>query len=157
MHSMPTLDYEDKSNFYEDLRLAALGLVSGETDLIANCANLAALLFHSLPDINWAGFYLLRDGELVVGPFQGKPACVRIALGEGVCGTAASRRETLIVDNVENFPGHIACDVDSRSEIVIPIFIGKELIGVLDIDAPIAARFDEADRAGLETLLTVLP
>lgn len=156
MHSMPTLDYQDKPSFYDDLRLAAQGLVSGESDLIANCANLSALLFHSLPDINWAGFYLLRDGELVVGPFQGKPACVRIALGEGVCGTAASRRETLIVDNVENFPGHIACDVDSRSEIVIPIMAGKELIGVLDIDAPIAARFDEADRAGLETLITVL-
>lgn len=156
MLSLPQLDYQNKSVFYEDLRLAARGLVSGETDLIANCANLSALLFFSLPDINWAGFYFLKDNELVVGPFQGKPACVRIALGEGVCGTAAARRETLIVDNVENFPGHIACDVDSRSEIVIPIIKDRELIGVLDIDAPTPDRFDDEDRAGLEALVAIL-
>ena len=157
MFSLPTLDYSNKSNFYEDLRLAGKGLVSGESDQVANCANLAALLYHSLPDINWAGFYLFDGKELVVGPFQGKPACVRIAMGEGVCGTAAAERRTMRVADVEAFPGHIACDSASRSEIVIPLVDGKRLIGVLDIDSPLTDRFDQLDQNGLEAFAQILP
>jgi len=157
MFSLPTLDYSDKTAFYDDLRLAGKGLVANENNRIANCANLAALLYFSLPDINWAGFYLLEEGELVVGPFQGKPACVRIALGEGVCGTAASEQKTLRIADVEAFPGHIACDSASRSEIVIPLIKDGELFGVLDIDSPLPERFDESDQAGLETFAQILP
>ncbi|MEA5444531.1 GAF domain-containing protein [Gammaproteobacteria bacterium AB-CW1] len=156
MFSLPQLDYSQRESFYDDLRLAAMGLVAGEKQLIANCANLSALIYHSLPDVNWAGFYLMDDGELVVGPFQGKPACVRIRLGEGVCGTAAERRESLVVDDVDAFPGHIACDSASQSEIVIPLVRDGRLLGVLDIDSPHRARFDEQDRQGLEALITVL-
>lgn len=156
MFDLPKLDYSDRKAFYEDLVLAARGLVAGERNRIANCANLSALLFDSLPDVNWVGFYLLEDGELVVGPFQGKPACIRIALGEGVCGTAAERGETLIVDDVDRFPGHIACDSASRSEIVVPLRQNGRLVGVLDIDAPIPSRFDESDRDGLERLVSIL-
>jgi GAF domain-containing protein len=141
-----------KTEIYRELALQARGLFEGERDGIANAANLAALIFGGLDDLNWAGFYLLKDGELVLGPFQGKPACVRIALGKGVCGTAAERRQTLVVEDVEAFPGHIACDVASRSEIVVPLVRDGHLIGVLDLDAPIAARFDDEDRAGLEAL-----
>jgi L-methionine (R)-S-oxide reductase len=133
--------------------LAALdGLLAGERDLIANCANAAALLYNSLPELNWAGFYLYKGGELVVGPFQGKPACVRIALGRGVCGTAAARRATVIVPDVHAFPGHIACDAASNSEIVVPLVRDSALIGVLDLDSPRLARFDAHDAAGLEEL-----
>lgn len=156
MFDLPALDYSDKATFYDDLAMAARGLVAGERNLVANCANLSALLFDSLPDVNWVGFYLIDDGELVVGPFQGKPACIRIALGEGVCGTAAERGESLIVDDVDQFPGHIACDSASRSEIVIPVRQNGALIGVLDLDAPVSARFDDRDRQGLESLVTVL-
>ena len=131
-------------------------LVAGECNWIANLANTAALLYHSLPDINWAGFYLLREGELVLGPFQGKPACVRITLGRGVCGTAAERRTTLNVPNVHEFSGHIACDSASNSEIVVPLIRGSELLGVLDIDSPTLDRFDDADRAGLERIVRTL-
>ncbi|HEY4123187.1 MAG TPA: GAF domain-containing protein, partial [Rhizomicrobium sp.] len=113
---------------------------------------LSALIFNGLEDLNWAGFYLLRDGELVLGPFQGRPACVRIALGKGVCGTAAAQRKTIVVEDVEKFPGHIACDTASRSEVVVPLIAGGKLIGVLDIDAPITARFDDEDRRGVENL-----
>jgi GAF domain-containing protein len=128
-----------------------LGLLIGdERDFVANMANMAALLFHQLPDLNWAGFYLMRGGELVLGPFQGKPACIRIPLGKGVCGTAAAARETQVVPDVHAFPGHIACDADSRSEIVVPLIHGDALVGVLDLDSPKPGRFDEADRAGLE-------
>ena len=116
--------------------------------LIANFANTTSLLYHSLPDLNWVGFYLLKDGELVVGPFQGKPACVRIALGKGVCGTAAARRATDHRPNVHEFPGHIACDSASNSEIVVPLVRGDELLGVLDLDSPQLARFDAEDQAG---------
>ena len=123
-------------------------LLEGERDAIANFANTASLLYHSLPELNWVGFYLLKDGELVVGPFQGKPACVRIALGKGVCGTAAARRATVIVANVHEFDGHIACDSASNSEIVVPLLRGNELIGVLDVDSPKFARFDQEDRLG---------
>ena len=125
-------------------------LIGDERDFTANMANMAALVFHQLPDLNWAGFYLMRDGELVLGPFQGKPACIRIPLGRGVCGTAAATRETQVVADVHAFPGHIACDADSRSEIVVPLIQGGAVIGVLDLDSPRPGRFDEADRAGLE-------
>ena len=125
-------------------------LIGDERDFTANMANMAALLFHQLPDLNWAGFYLMKDGELVLGPFQGKPACIRIPVGKGVCGTAAATRQTQVVPDVHAFPGHIACDADSRSEIVVPLIADDVLVGVLDLDSPKPGRFDEADRAGLE-------
>ncbi|HET6891490.1 MAG TPA: GAF domain-containing protein, partial [Pyrinomonadaceae bacterium] len=130
-------------------------LLHGETDFIANAANLSSLIYHSLPDLNWAGFYLLKNNELVLGPFQGKPACVRIAIGSGVCGTAAQRHETIIVDNVHNFPGHIACDSASNSEIVVPVVKDAQLIGVFDLDSPSFARFDDDDAAGLNALVEI--
>jgi L-methionine (R)-S-oxide reductase len=130
-------------------------LLAGEHDLVANAANLSALLFYSLPDLNWAGFYFYKEGELVLGPFQGQPACVRIALGKGVCGTAAARRETIIVADVHGFPGHIACDSASNSEIVVPLVKDKQLLGVLDLDSPTVARFDEADAAGLNEIAKI--
>ena len=135
-----------------DLMQQAAGLFAGERDPWANAANLAALLFESLPDLNWAGFYFLRGGGLVVGPFQGRVACVRIALGAGVCGTAAAERRTVIVPDVHAFPGHIACDSASNSEIVIPLLAGSQLIGVLDLDSPSLNRFSSADAAILEPL-----
>jgi L-methionine (R)-S-oxide reductase len=131
-------------------------LTEGERDLIANLANTASLLYHSMPDLNWVGFYLLKDGELVVGPFQGKPACVRIAMGKGVCGTAAARRAVVVVENVHEFDGHIACDSASNSEIVLPIVRGNELVGVLDLDSPKFSRFDAQDQAGLEQIVAAL-
>jgi len=137
---------------WRELLAQAHALVDGETDPIANAANLAALLFDALPDVNWAGFYFLKEGGLVVGPFQGKPACVRIALGAGVCGSAALRRETIVVDDVHAFPGHIACDAASRSEIVVPLLRVGAVIGVLDVDSPCLARFNVADREGLEAV-----
>jgi L-methionine (R)-S-oxide reductase len=138
-----------------DLLQQAVGLFAGERDPWANAANAAALLFESLPRLNWAGFYFLRGGELVVGPFQGRAACVRIPLGSGVCGTAASRRETVIVTDVHAFPGHIACDAASNSEIVVPLLSGGRLIGVLDLDSPVPGRFDAEDARGLEALVAV--
>jgi GAF domain-containing protein len=141
-----------KSEIYRELALQARGLFAGERDWLANAANLAALIYGGLDDLNWSGFYFLKADELVLGPFQGTPACVRIAMGKGVCGTAAARRETLIVEDVDKFPGHIACDAASRSEIVIPLIKNGALVGVLDIDAPVPGRFDAEDRAGLETL-----
>lgn len=131
-------------------------LIGDERDFTANMANMAALLFHQLPDLNWAGFYLMRDGGLVLGPFQGKPACIRIPLGRGVCGTAAAMRETRLVPDVHAFPGHIACDADSRSEIVVPLIRDGAVIGVLDLDSPIPARFDADDQAGLEAAALLL-
>lgn len=145
-----------KPALYEQLVGELSGLIAGERDFIANLANSAALLYHCLPDLNWAGFYLLKDGELVVGPFQGRPACVRIALGKGVCGTAAERRTTQVVRDVHEFPGHIACDAASNSEIVVPLIRNGELLGVLDLDSPKLARFDEQDRAGLERFVATL-
>jgi L-methionine (R)-S-oxide reductase len=141
-----------KQQIYRELSLQARGLFEGERDAVANAANLAALIYSGLADINWAGFYLLKGDELVLGPFQGKPACVRIPVGKGVCGTAAQRRESIVVEDVEKFPGHIACDVDSRSEVVIPLLKDGRLLGVLDIDSPMINRFNEEDRTGLETL-----
>jgi L-methionine (R)-S-oxide reductase len=125
-------------------------LLDGESDPIANAANVAAILYHELPEINWAGFYFLRGSELVLGPFQGQAACVRIAIGKGVCGTAAERRETLVVADVGAFPGHIACDPRSRSEIVVPLVSGSVLVGVLDLDSPREGRFGSKDREHLE-------
>ncbi len=145
-----------KEDIYRPLIEQARRLLEGEPDLVANTANLAALLYHALPDINWVGFYFLRDGQLVLGPFQGKTACVRIPLGKGVCGTATQRRETVVVENVHKFPGHIACDAASNSEIVVPLIHEEELIGVLDVDSPRLGRFDDDDRAGLEAMAAVL-
>ncbi|QYE34712.1 GAF domain-containing protein [Polymorphobacter sp. PAMC 29334] len=144
-----------KTEFYADLAAQLRGLLGDETDPVANAANTAALIFMSLPDLNWAGFYFLRGGELVVGPFQGKPACVRIALGRGVCGTAAAERRTIVVADVHAFPGHIACDAASRSEIVVPLIRENVLIGVLDLDSPLPGRFDDDDRAGIERLAAI--
>lgn len=156
-------DAAAKERGYDELAQALQGLLSGERDPIANLANTAALLFGNLPKLNWAGFYLLASGsqELVLGPFQGKPACVRIAVGRGVCGTTAARRSTTVVPNVHEFPGHIACDSASNSEIVLPMIAAEgprkgELVGVLDLDSPIIARFDDLDRAGLERVVAVL-
>jgi L-methionine (R)-S-oxide reductase len=153
-------DFTNKDADYASLAEELNGLLAGEADTVANAANTAALLFDVLPDINWAGFYFLRareglDSELVVGPFQGKPACVRIPLGKGVCGTAAATRKTIVVRDVHEFPGHIACDAASRSEIVVPLIHGDRLLGVLDIDSPLLARFDDADRRGIERLAAI--
>lgn len=140
---------------YQDLVQQARGLLADEHHRVANAANLAALIFNNLADINWAGFYFLEGEELVVGPFQGQPACVRIAMGKGVCGTAAATRRTQRVADVHAFEGHIACDPASRSEIVIPLIMDDHVIGVLDIDSPIPSRFDADDQAGLEALARV--
>ena len=142
----------DPAERYSELLSQAQGLLAGERDFTANAANLASLVFHSLPDLNWAGFYWLKGGELVLGPFQGKPACVRIALGRGVCGTAAAERRTIVVPDVAAFPAHIACDSASRSELVVPLVHGTRVVGVLDLDSPHLRRFDETDARGLEAL-----
>lgn len=144
-----------KSELYAELLSQAKGLLHDEHDRVANAANFAALLYHSLPDVNWVGFYFMKGGELLVGPFQGKPACVHIALGKGVCGTAAQTRQTQRVPDVNAFPGHIFCDGDSLSELVVPLIHGGVVIGVLDLDSPKLARFDKEDQAGLEALANV--
>lgn len=140
---------------YRDLAEQLAALLAGEPDPIANAANTAALIYHGLPDVNWAGFYFLKGGELVLGPFQGRPACVRIPLGHGVCGTAAARGAAVVVPDVHEFPGHIACDPASRSELVVPLIERDRVLGVLDLDSPLPARFDEADRRGCEALVAV--
>jgi len=145
--------FDNKSELYESLNLQAQGLFQDENDLIANAANLSSLLFNTLDEVNWAGFYFFKENELVLGPFQGLPACIRIAIGKGVCGTAAETLKTQLVDDVHAFPGHIACDAASLSEIVIPIVRQGNLIGVLDIDSPITSRFDVEDQQGLENLV----
>lgn len=150
------IDSADKARLYRDLAGALEAVVSGESDGIANMANAAALLWESLPDINWVGFYRNIDGELVVGPFQGRPACIRIPFGTGVCGVAAQTRETQLVEDVHAFPTHIACDSASNSEIVVPLIRDGELLGVLDIDSPSLGRFDEDDRAGCERLAAIM-
>ena len=157
MHTLETPPAGDKATAYAELEKSLRALLDGEPDLVACAANTSALLYWSLPDLNWCGFYLVepRSGDLVLGPFQGKPACVRIPVGRGVCGTAAARRETVVVKDVHAFPGHIACDAASNSEIVVPIVHGDRLIGVLDLDSPRHARFDEADARGLEALVRV--
>ncbi|MCJ7421697.1 GAF domain-containing protein [Sphingomicrobium astaxanthinifaciens] len=146
----------DKPAFYDELAKALASLVAGEPDAVANMANASALIMEQLPDLNWAGFYRHVGGELVLGPFQGRAACIRIPLGKGVCGAAAATRETQLVEDVHAFPGHIACDAASRSELVVPILKDGALFGVLDLDSPIPARFDEEDRAGCERLVKVL-
>ena len=153
MHEITSDPTQPKPALYASVVAQTRALLEGERDAIANFANTTSLLYHSLPDLNWVGFYLLKDGELVVGPFQGKPACVRIALGKGVCGTAAQRRATVIVKNVHEFDGHIACDSASKSEIVVPLVRGNELLGVLDLDSPKFERFDTEDQAGLEQVV----
>jgi len=156
MFDLKPITAADKSALYAQLEQQLRALLVGERDFIANAANTAALLYHGLPDVNWVGFYRLLENELVLGPFQGKPACVRIPLGKGVCGMAAVRRQTVLVPNVHEFPGHIACDSVSNSEIVVPLVKDGQLIGVLDLDSPKFNRFDEIDQAGLEKLATVL-
>jgi L-methionine (R)-S-oxide reductase len=154
-YSSERYDFTDKRAGYERLAKELAALLAGESDPIANAANTAAILFDALPEVSWAGFYFLRGAELIVGPFQGKPACVRIALGRGVCGTAAARRTTLIVPDVNAFPGHIACDAASQSEVVVPLVAAEQVVGVLDLDSPRLSRFDEEDARGLERLAAV--
>lgn len=157
MHAVQDLSNLDKPALYRELEGSLRSLLAGEPDLIASAANMAALLYWSLPDLNWAGFYLVdpASGDLLVGPFQGKPACVRIPLGKGVCGTAAKERRTVVVPDVHAFPGHIACDAASNSEVVVPILRDGRLIGVLDLDSPQRGRFDDEDARGLERLVAV--
>jgi len=156
MHVVTSVAELSKANAYRELNRQFSAILAGERDGLANSANLAALLFNILPRINWAGFYFLRGRELVLGPFQGKVACVRIAIGRGVCGTAAQRREPVVVPDVDEFPGHIACDSASRSEIVVPLLFEQRLFGVLDIDSPELARFDSEDTTGLTELVNQL-
>jgi L-methionine (R)-S-oxide reductase len=156
MHVVNSTAQLPKAAAYREIQQQLAALFAGERNGLANAANMSALLYEALPNLNWVGFYFLQAGELVLGPFQGKVACVRIALGRGVCGTAAERRETIIVPDVNAFPGHIACDVASRSEIVIPLIQDGRLLGVLDIDSPQIARFDEEDRAGLNAAAALL-
>ncbi|VXB64444.1 Protein YtsP [Luteimonas sp. 9C] len=144
-----------KAEQYAALAAQARALLHGERDAIANAANLSALVYHALPDLNWVGFYLFDGTELVVGPFQGLPACVRIPLDKGVCGAAARTRETQRIDDVHAFPGHIACDSASRSELVVPLYAGERLVGVFDLDSPMPARFDAEDQAGIESLAAI--
>ena len=156
MFHVPVLS-TDPASFYSELRAQLEALIGDERDAVANLANAAALIWHTTPDLNWAGFYLRRqENELVLGPFQGKPACVRIAVGRGVCGTAVARGESVVVEDVDAFPGHIACDGASRSELVVPIRHAGRVIGVLDLDSPKIGRFTEADKVGFEGLVAVL-
>jgi GAF domain-containing protein len=144
-----------QDEMYEELVRQTKGLLEGERDLIANAANLSALIWQIVPDLNWAGFYFMKGGELVLGPFQGKPACVRIAVGKGVCGSAVSRRASMLVKDVHAFPGHIACDAASNSELVVPLIAKGRVQGVLDLDSPLVGRFNERDQAGFEELVAI--
>ena len=156
MFQAADVDISNKPIFYADLNKQLVGLLSGERDFIANAANVAALVFQMLPDLNWAGFYFMRNDELILGPFQGKPACVRILVypqPRGVCGAAAFERKTQRVANVHDFPGHIACDSASNSEIVVPLIVGEKVIGVLDVDSPLLNRFDVEDQRGIEQIV----
>lgn len=156
MYAFDITPGDDKAALYRDLAAALDALTAGEADAIANMANAAALLWQYLPDLNWAGFYRVVGGELVLGPFQGKAACIRIPFGKGVCGAAALTRETQRVEDVHTFAGHIACDAASRSELVVPIVDQGRLLGVLDLDSPVVARFDAGDAAGCEALVRIL-
>jgi GAF domain-containing protein len=153
-HAVP-ISHADPKIFYDELAEQLEGLLSGERDLIANAANMAALIFNSVPRLNWAGFYFLRGDELVLGPFQGQPACVRIKMGKGVCGAAAQSRKTQRVEDVNAFSGHIACDSASRSELVVPLIRVGAVFGVLDLDSPEPARFEAVDQAGIERLAAI--
>ncbi|MFB2562228.1 GAF domain-containing protein [Rhizobium sp. IMFF44] len=150
------IQHDSKPEFYRELADQLKALLDGEHDPIANAANTSALIFQMLPDLNWAGFYFLhREDELVLGPFQGKPACVRIAVGRGVCGTAVERAQSILVEDVHAFPGHIACDAASRSELVVPLFRDGKVFGVIDLDSPLPGRFDGDDQAGIEALAAI--
>jgi L-methionine (R)-S-oxide reductase len=157
MHAVTELRTHDKAAAYAELAASLRSLLEGEPNPIACAANMSSLLYWSLPQLNWAGFYLLdlASGDLIVGPFQGKPACVRIPVGKGVCGTAAAERRTIVVPDVHAFPGHIACDSASNSEVVVPLIARGKLLGVLDLDSPVAHRFDDEDARGLEALVRV--
>jgi len=155
MFETTAIETENKPEFYRQLTQQLAALLDGERDFIANAANTSALLFQMMPDLNWAGFYLMKEGELVLGPFQGKTACVRIPVGRGVCGAAVEKRQSMLVEDVHAFPGHIACDAASRSELVVPIFRGDEVIGVIDLDSPIPSRFDADDQAGIERVAEI--
>lgn len=156
MFAMTEVAHATKPDLYAELRAQLSALLSAETDPIANAANTAALLFGAIPDTNWAGFYFLQsEAELVLGPFQGKPACVRIAVGRGVCGTAVERGAPVLVEDVHAFPGHITCDADSRSELVVPLVREGSVFGVLDLDSPLVGRFDAYDQAGVEALAAI--
>jgi len=149
------IDNVDKSELYRELAQQLEALLSGERDAIANSANTASLLYHALPDVNWIGFYFLRGDELVLGPFQGRPACVRIPVGKGVCGTAVAERKSIRVEDVAAFAGHIVCDTASQSELVVPLVSDARIFGVLDLDSPLTARFDAADQSGLERIAAI--
>ena len=156
MHEIKSTAGLSKPEAYRQLHAQLSAVLAGERDGLANTANMAALLYQALPGLNWAGFYFMRDGGLVLGPFQGKVACIRIPVGKRVCGTAAAKRETIVVPDVEKFPGHIACDHASRSEIVVPLLKEGRLLGVLDLDSPNLARFDNEDEAGLQEAVRLL-
>ena len=156
MYDFRPADPSDRTALYDDLLSAAGALTADEPDGVANMANVAALLWEFLPDCNWTGFYRMVDGELVLGPFVGRPACIRIPVGRGVCGAAAESGETQLVPDVHAFPGHIACDGDTQSELVVPVLRDGAVIAVIDLDSPSPARFDEADRAGIEALAALL-
>lgn len=156
MFTARAIEHDDKASLYQELTAQLTGLLSDERDAIANAANTAALLFTSLPDLNWAGFYFLRSPtELVLGPFQGQPACVRIAVGRGVCGTAVERRQTMLVADVHAFADHIACDAASRSELVVPLIRNGDVFGVIDLDSPLVSRFDLEDQRGIEAIADI--
>lgn len=156
MFTLPDRTSESSDEQRSAMLAMVASITDGENSFIANAANTASVLYHMMPDVNWAGFYLFDGSELVLGPFHGKPACIRIALGRGVCGTAAAERRTIVVPNVEEFPGHIACDAASASEIVVPIVHNDMLIGVLDVDSPTLARFSSYDAVALEDVVRVL-
>lgn len=156
MFTMTSVSHAQKPEFYRELCGQLDALLAGETDPVANAANTSAFIFHALPELNWAGFYFLHsEDELVVGPFQGKPACVRIAVGDGVCGAAVERGSSILVEDVNAFPGHIACDAASRSELVVPLAHEGAILGVLDLDSPRTGRFDAEDQAGVEQLAAI--
>lgn len=156
MKPIEKVTFDTKEKLYKFMNIKLVGLIGDEPDWLANLSNASALIWLFIEDINWAGFYFMKNGKLVLGPFQGKPACINIELGKGVCGTAAVERKTQLVKNVHDFPGHIACDSASQSEVVVPIIVNDELIGVLDIDSPMLNRFDEEDRAGFERFTETL-
>lgn len=156
MYDFQPAAFSSKAELYRELLGAADALTAGEPDGVANMANLAALIWQFVPDLNWAGFYRLVEGELVLGPFCGKPACIRIPLGKGVCGTAAETRETQLVEDVHAFPGHIACDAASRSELVVPVIRDGAVVAVIDLDSPLPARFDSEDAGGFEALAVLI-
>ncbi|MDM9621816.1 GAF domain-containing protein [Rhizobium sp. S96] len=156
MFQAAKIDHSDKIAFYRELSQQLQGLLQGESDVIANAANTSALMFEAMPDLNWAGFYFLKSpDELVLGPFQGRTACVRIAVGRGVCGTAVEKGVSILVEDVHEFPGHIACDAASRSELVVPLHHEGKILGVIDLDSPTASRFDTDDQAGVEVLARI--